>query len=213
MHSILSPLEWINSHPALAGASVAIASAWIAIVSLRANHDWNRRQYALNLVGDWNAKTEPHQKAIEGAFPGILNINEDGMPVAEFTLKRAVEVYNATSGDDYNLRFHLLQMGNHLEFIASAYLNYVGDRKIIEVAFGNVIVRWYDAMHNFTEVIKMKRKYAPWRPFYDLTLKWKTRGYGNATIKHENVSPTDGTFIRLNRALQAFSKAFRADEE
>lgn len=45
----------------------------IAIYTLRANHDWNRRNYAISLLEKWNEKTIVHRRAIENFLPGLLD--------------------------------------------------------------------------------------------------------------------------------------------
>jgi hypothetical protein len=167
------------------GPLIALGSAFIAWFALKANHDWSRRNCALQFMADWNAKTAPHRKAIEEIFPGLIDKDKKAVYQTELTKEIARNIYtskqaNSTSQDAINspqpdywkARFHLMELGNHMECVSSAYINNVADRKMIEVAFKAPMVRWHSAMENFISEVSEHRGYRPWKPWDDLVQEW-----------------------------------------
>jgi hypothetical protein len=158
------------------GILTAILSATIAWIALKANHDWNRRNYALQLVGEWNAKTSMHRKAIENAFPGLIDKDNRSGTCTEITKQIAQEIYKSRPEEaNWQVRFHLIELGNHLEFISTAYLHSVGDKEILEQAFRAPLIRWHDIMANFIAEVEVHRKYKPWEPWDRAVNHWKSK--------------------------------------
>jgi hypothetical protein len=66
---------------------------------------------------------------------------------------------------------------NHFESIASAYLNSVGDKRMIEQSFRGVLTRFYDILLNFIAEVERHRgygpDYGPWKPYTALVQDWK----------------------------------------
>lgn len=160
-------------------AFVATAtSAYMAYRALRANHEWNRRQAALKIIEDWNDRTVTHRKAIETAIPGFVDIDQKkDVPLQIINPERAEKIYRSKPGTpDWDLRFHLIELGNYFEYIAFAYIHHVADRKILETAFLNTLSRWHQGMEHFILIVKKNRGYHPWQPFSDLIGHWNKPG-------------------------------------
>ena len=150
-------------------AIAVIVAAW----TLRANHEWNRRQYAMNMISEWNSRTAVHRKAIEKAIPGLIDIDKKSNSVAEVSKDRAKAIYGSKPHEpDWELRFHLIELGNYFEFVASTYTYHVGDRKMIEEAFKGPLTVWHKVLQNFIEVVRENRGYDPWPPFSDVVKIW-----------------------------------------
>lgn len=156
-----------------------VFTAWV----LKRNHDWNRREYAAKMAAEWNEKTSLHRKAIENLRPGLID-EDPNSRIVELTKEEALNIYcskpNSSKDEEnaqWDLRFHFVELLNHLESIAVAYRNGVGDRPMIEEAFRNVLVRWRHVLHEFIDVVERKRGYKPWQPYTDLVGYWETRPY------------------------------------
>jgi len=83
------------------GTVATAIGVFIAYRALRANHDWNRRQYAVKLVEDWNPQTLVHLKAVEALLPGLIDVNKQSKKIAEITKQLPVEKYTSKSGEPY----------------------------------------------------------------------------------------------------------------
>ncbi len=152
-------------------------TAW----TLWTNHDWNRRQYAVNMLADWNARTSIHRKAIESLRPRLVDVDKTSHEVVEITGDDATKIYGSLPTDSdttkWELRFHFVELLNYFEFISVAYSYNVADQQIIEESFRNVLERWYDILHEFINVVAENRRYknpeSPWQPYVDLIKSWK----------------------------------------
>jgi len=148
------------------------------VKTLKANHDWNRRNYATNLVAEWNNKTFAHRKAIECLKPGLVDLNKQREPI-EITKMDASTIYcsKPTDTQDWELRFHFIELLNHFEAIAVAYRNGVGDRIIIEESLGNSLIRWHEILVNFIKTVNEHRGYEAWEPYTNLVNYWERKPF------------------------------------
>jgi hypothetical protein len=158
------------------GIFVAALAAILIYLTLRANHDWNRRQFAIKMIENWNKATSEHRRAIEKSIPGLVDVDKKSHKVIELTMERATQIYLSKPGDnvDWELRFHMIELLNYFEFVATAYLNHVGDRKIIEESFKDTLINQETIYKNFVKVVGENRGYEPWKPYTDLVNRWKT---------------------------------------
>ena len=146
--------------------------------ALRANHDWNRRNFAALMVAQWNDETSSHRKAIEQHRPGLVDIDRKSNAVTELTKQDSHSIYTATPDTpEWQLRFHFIELLNHHESIASPYRNAVGDRQIIEESFRQVLIKWRDILVNFIVVVNEHRGYEPWEPFTTVVEYWKRKPF------------------------------------
>src|SRR5690349_781551 len=127
------------------GPILTAAALLLTVWTLRRNHDWNRRQYAANMVADWNVKTSVHRKAIENLRPGLIDEDPQNPTdrIVELTKRQAADIYCSDPNNPeqkalWELRFHFIELLNHFESVAVAYRNGVGDREMIEEAFQSV---------------------------------------------------------------------------
>lgn len=159
------------------GPIITAIAVFVAVWTLRANHEWNRRHYTALLVATWNDKTSAHRKAIERLRPGLIDLDSKGTPT-ELTKADATAIYSAkVDTPEWELRFHFTELLNHFEAIASAYRNNVGDQRMIEESFRGVLVRFQDILINFIAVVKQHRGYEPWEPYTAVVEHWKTRPF------------------------------------
>jgi hypothetical protein len=139
-----------------------------AILQLRSEYKWRRKQIALNMLAEWNNRTGTHRRGIEEELPGLLDA--DG-PDKDVTLscEQAEEIYFARHGaKNWNLKIHIDELLNYCEYIAVSYENQIGDRSIIKGSLCNRLARWYKELEPYVIVTEAKLNYNPWKPLSDL---------------------------------------------
>jgi hypothetical protein len=147
----------------------------VAVWTLRANHEWNRRNYTVGLITAWNEKTSSHRKVIERLRPGLIDLNTKGA-VTELTKGDAMAIYTSQiDTPEWELRFHFIELLNHFEAVAVAYRNRVGDSRMIDQSLRSALLRWHDILEHFMEVVSQHRGYEPWEPYTAVVAYWKRR--------------------------------------
>lgn len=164
------------------GPFLTAIGLFLTVWALKANHDWNRRLYAANLVAEWNDKTAHHRRVIERIRPGLVDLDVTSKDVVELTKKDANAIYTSKPEDDgeeslWELRFHLIELLNHFESITVAYRNRVGDPQMMEESLRSPLIRWHDILHNFIQVVKEHRGYEPWEPYVVVVSYWKRKPF------------------------------------
>lgn len=168
MHFVQSVLSVLKDY----GSIITAISVLVAVWTLRANHDWNRRNYTAALIGQWNDETSVHRKAIEKLRPGLIDLDSKG-EVVEICEKDARAIYSSkVDTPEWELRFHFIELLNYFETITAAYRNRVGDPQMIEESLRNVLVRWRKILRHFMEVVEKERGYKPWEPFTTVVDFW-----------------------------------------
>ena len=158
------------------GAMGTCAGAVFVIHVLKSNHDWQRRQYALDIYRDWNKNTSEHYRAIENALPRIRDIDKNKGSINELSKDRARIIYGSdplTDSENFALRFHITQLLNYLEFVATAYNSNVADEQVILETMKNPIISWVNILSNFLEVSELSLGYQPWQPLRDTVKQWE----------------------------------------
>jgi len=152
-----------------------LIGGWYAFVTLKANHDWQRRQYAMEIFRGWNDNTADHAQAIENAFPHIRDVDRTTGKVNEITKEHAKRIYTCDFGDTKNwqLRFHIIELLNYLEFVAVAYSQGVADKQIILDSLKSPLIKWHDILKNFIETVSLCEGYEPWKPYIDVVAEWQ----------------------------------------
>jgi hypothetical protein len=184
-------IEWIKIVIQILGfgaTSVGLFLAYRSLKanynSLRANHDWNRRQYATQIIEKWSSQSLSHRKAIEKEHPGLYD-QKRPCDLKVIDSKFAKQIYECKPTDaNWEIRFHILELLNFFEYVSVAYINKVADNKMIENSLKNVLLKWYRILYFFIEYVKYNRGYDPWKPYCDLMKVW------DASII-EDVPPTD----------------------
>jgi len=157
------------------GSFGTLIGIWFVYHTLVADHDWRRREYSINLLIHWNDYTADHAKMIEEAFPHIRDVDHTTGEVNELTREQAKQIY--TCGPDnknyWDLRFHIVELLNHLEAIVTAYNNQVADRLIITKSIKEPLTTWLDILKNFLTVVEECEGYQPWLPFIETVSGWE----------------------------------------
>lgn len=173
----MHPVETFSSALKDYGSLITAMSVLVAAWALRANHDWNRRNYTAGLIGQWNDETSTHRKAIEKLRAGLIDLDTRGA-VVEISEADARAIYSSKAETpDWELRFHFIELLNYFETITAAYRNRVGDPQMIEESLRNVLVRWRKILRHFIEVVEKERGYRAWEPFTTVVDFWDSKPF------------------------------------
>lgn len=143
---------------------VTVGGFAFAIWQLRAEYRWRRRQFALQMLSEWNEKTDPHRRGVERGLPGLLDASRVEEP-AELTLDRAETIYRARQGNpDWDLRTHIIELLNYSEYVAVSYEKRVADRAILADSLCRTIARWYARLEPYVLVTERHRGFDAWQP-------------------------------------------------
>jgi hypothetical protein len=166
----------IQEIQSVVGLLCAIIGVLMVYHTLKCNHDWNRRKYTLDIVREWNTNVMTHAIEIERILPHLFDIDKKCDSIVELTLKEAKEIYLSKSDEkEYTLVRHSLHcILNQFEFLATAYIQNVADKTIVETSFGKQLIRLHDILLNYLKIVEEHRGYQPWQPYIDLVVKWKS---------------------------------------
>jgi hypothetical protein len=115
---------------------------FVAARALRADHDWRRREVALQLIGSWNENTSRQIAEIKKLLPHMRDQDEVAGRVADMTRKQAEDVYQAVhEGEHWETKLSLIQLLNYYENIAIAYEYKVADEEILRSSVRAPIAR------------------------------------------------------------------------
>lgn len=171
-------LEWVfpSSMPIITGVGLLLTYQALRLnyKALKANHDWNRRKAAVEIVARWNDETSVHRKAIEEIRPGLVDLDKsERNRTPEITKADALAIYTATPGsEDWKLRFHFIELLNFFESICVAYHHGVADKEILIISLHSPLGRWHAILVNFIDVVGTQRGYKPWEPFELVVAQW-----------------------------------------
>lgn len=155
------------------GAVAGVVAVYVAVRALRANHDWNRRHFAVLIGQLWNDRTIAHRRAIEAAFPGIIDVDRQGDLRGELTREDARRIYTSEKGTrEWELRFHIVELLNYFENISIAYLHNVSDRTATKDSFRSPFARWFEAVRNYIDTVHENRGYDPWKSYVQVVSEW-----------------------------------------
>lgn len=167
------------------GPIVTAIGVILAYLTLRANHEWNRRNYASQMVSNWNKQTKPFIDDIEKIEPRIIDFK--GGRLTQITQEYAHEIYFSKYSEEskeWKLRTRFIHLLNEFEHISAAYNNAVGDRKMIEESFKDILVKWGFVLMHFIDIYKSQRDNSnPWGPFHSLYNRWSSESPSPLRIK------------------------------
>ena len=167
----MSPTDYITA----VGSIGTLLGVLIVLYVLRRNHDWYRRQYALDIMREWNDQALSHTTVIEQSFPGLFHVDTKVKNPVEMTKNDAVGIYTADPKNPKNLaiRTHISELLNYLEYVSTAYMHSVADKKIIETSFKQSLVNIEKILINYIEIVKERRGYQPWQSYLDVVSGWR----------------------------------------
>lgn len=146
---------------------VTVGGFAFAIWQLRSEYRWRRRQFALQMLSEWNEKTDPHRRGVERGLPGLLNAVRGDAPT-ELTSERAEAIYRARQGDpDWELRTHIVELLNYGEYVAVSYDKRVADREILAESLCRTVTRWYRQLKPYVLATERHRGFDAWKPLSD----------------------------------------------
>lgn len=168
----------------LAGSALGIGSA----VGLNALRMWDdnrraRRQYAVQMIGRWNAIGLPAQQKIAKTFPFNKRTRKREMSDdqaeriydsdGEWIVRAKSQRSQKEIKKDLAMRKTFVQLLNHIEQIATAYNKEVADRDVIHVDFIEVALEWYEFLRPFRAASKDRWERDRWPAIRDAKSLWE----------------------------------------
>jgi hypothetical protein len=155
-------------------AKAAHQQITVTVRQTEADHKRRMQEFAVKLVLDWNQNTLIHRRALEKAIPGLID-NRTDRRVAELTWEKASAIYHSSpqDGDQWELRFNIIQLFNFFEAVAVASETGVADREVIRRSFEGTLTKYAGALSQFVSVVSEARGYPPWAPVQVLLNRWK----------------------------------------
>lgn len=188
----LSEIPFTQNKLALASLIIAILSSGIAIYTLYISsqqytlaakafsdlHDFNRRQNAVQLVGQWDELTLPSRQAIYIEWPETYDKNvEIEYTKIEKVRDKQLNSLRASPGPYLGtpvITDHMTKILNFFETISTAVSNNTADEEMLRHSFGNTFKRWYIILGGFRREVAIKRGFNPWEPIDDLNKRWNS---------------------------------------
>lgn len=171
------------------GTNFTAISIYLAYLSIRETHEWNRRNLTIQLMGNWNQQTRSHLDILIEQFHDFSIRPQSSAddewatnpewvhPQWSMNEQRAEDIVSSMSKQnnekDKEIYRSLISLINYFESIASAYENSVVDRIVIEQSFAPLII---DVSRYFRPFIIKKRKQAgrePWPPLAKAVNAWE----------------------------------------
>ena len=133
-------------------------------------HQWNRKNCAIQLILEWDNRTQKHRQVFEKKFKETIDWNIGEAALVALSDDRAKEIYRSRPGnDDYELRFSLVSLCNYFEAIAFAYFHKACEQKIVREALETPLSRWRHLLSHFLiAIVPPDSKSHPWPWFIKL---------------------------------------------
>ena len=178
--AVIVVLNWLFGVP-VAQAVTAVGSAstavgvFLALLTLRNTHEWNRRHYTIEFLDDWNESARKHLAVLEKQFPKLFAVPDfitepnlmNSWPLDKDRAKELVKVESEPQGStptELEIRGHLIELLNYFEGIATAYELYVVDRAVIEDSVSTVILDVCVYFQHFIWEMRKVNRRDPWPP-------------------------------------------------
>lgn len=131
-------------------------------MQLNIEYAWRRKQFAMNVLAEWNSRTGTYRRGIEETLPGLLDASGQS-PERRITRDLAKEIYlSDKAGKYWALRGHIVELLNYCEYIVVCYDKHVGDQDILKNSLFETLKRWYFELSHYMIVATEERKYNPW---------------------------------------------------
>ena len=166
----------VQAMNAVGSVSTAVG-IFLALLTLRNTHEWNRRQFTIQFLGNWNESTRKHFVALEKQFPEFFAVPDfitkpDLMELWCLDKNEAKKLIEVKSESEIELRGHLVELLNYFEGIASAYEQYVVDREAVVDSAGTVILDFCVYFQPFIEEMRKINRRDPWPPLSRVVELW-----------------------------------------
>jgi len=127
-------------------------SVWIAKKGLVDQHEWNRRNFTLITIKDFNKDADLFRDKILKIFNRFHNLKGKD---SKLTREEADTLYKANPGDsNYEDRKAISDALNYMEFISEACQARVVDEDIVYRSYGGLFIRTYEHVKEYIAVSK-----------------------------------------------------------
>lgn len=174
---------------------VAAVGAVIAYQAFKAQHEWNRRLYTLEMIRNYDRDGKPHLDALITYWPDAL-LTADKQTVLTKEEARAVYRHpsrqspseqastitvsgatrHLTYEEQIERRRHLIAYLNYLEAVCIAYETHIVDRDTVYQAFESLFRRCFRFFEEVIAVAQEEQKSTTsWEPIKRVVGEWRLR--------------------------------------
>jgi len=170
MDSLLKSLPIAISFVALVISLYVLITAkrqyQLALKSYSDLHDYNRRQFTINLLAKWDDSTLAARKCVMYKWQQAF-YKEDDINWSEIEKYRDEQLNELkTKGESESkamvITDHMGTILNYFDLIAISIENNIVDEEIMKQAMLNTFHRWYIILSDYREHVNKKRGYHPW---------------------------------------------------
>jgi hypothetical protein len=170
------------------GSVSTAVGIFLAILTLRDTQEWNRRQYTVDFLKNWNECTREHFVELEKQFPDFLAVPDfikkpDLVESWCIDKEKAKLIAEVKSESDRKLRVHLVELFNYFEMIASAYEQHVVDRDAVQDSAGTVILDFCVYFQPFINEMRKSNRRDPWPPLSRVIDLWLNEEFSQSRQK------------------------------
>ncbi|QIF02387.1 hypothetical protein [Roseimicrobium sp. ORNL1] len=166
--------ESVKDSVSSAGVVFTASGLFFAAYSLSENHRWNRYQYTLEMMAEWNNQVRSHLDVIFSNFPALYQI-PDNLNLSQWKIDegRAKEINTATSqSQDATIRNSILTTMNFFEAMARAYEIGAVERDTVRESFGPMMLDLWHYFGPFVVVAGRSDHRDPWPPLRRVCNLW-----------------------------------------
>lgn len=148
------------------------------------DHDYRRRQYAAELIRQWDTDIFVSRSIILAIWADRFN-HPESIPWNEIMKEREKELVNLnvpslrkddniTAGSNiYFVTDHMTRILNFFELVTHCVYHRIADEEILKTFFMNPFYNWYRLLADFKQELTARRKYDPWDPVDKLYERWR----------------------------------------
>ncbi len=166
----------------VAASMISLVSAAVSVVSLllarrvfQHQHEYARRQLAVQLIGQWDERTLIARQEVMRRWPDLFNRHMT-IEWSEIEKVRTEQIARDQSAKDVDGKLlvtdHMTKILNFFELLATSSINHVADEDILKQSFGVTFNKWYLALEGFKEHVATARGYDPWVLVMELENRW-----------------------------------------
>ena len=187
----------------------AAIGVFVAYQSYKGQHEWNRRQYTMEVLRNYDRDAKHHSDELNTYFPNaLLYASEETKltraeaenlyrhPKLDSSSTEKPEPNNSSTqtaslmsyDDQIKRRRHLIAYLNYMEFVCKAYEAQVVDQEIIYEAFNGLFVRRFIYFEELINLAQHEQKSKDsWGPIRRVVGGWRRR---NEEEESKNLKPT-----------------------
>lgn len=154
------------------GTLAIIVSIWISYNGIRADHEWNRRRYTIEIIGSFEPQVVKYRETLTKYFPALYLKEKRGRlepgiahSIWKLEVKQDSNLPLLKNSDELKkVRNDLIGLLNYLEYLAQAYHEHVVDQDAFEESLADAVILYHDYLEEFIKASQDDLGYPNWEP-------------------------------------------------